>query len=86
VTGSQKKRLLDEFYETLKNIPDHLEKTYQKVPNQEFDKSILKSIIEKSEFSTDQASKKLLEALGNEKSGLGLADLAAAEFQLITQL
>lgn len=76
--GQQKMELLDRFYQTIKDIPEHMENTYANVPNAEFDSSALKNIIDNSESSVLDAHNKYLSSINNSKNGLGLRDLAAA--------
>jgi hypothetical protein len=54
-----------------------MENTYANVPNERFDPSELKGIIDKSEMSVGDATKKYLEAINNSKKGAGLGNLLA---------
>lgn len=74
IKGSEKMRLLDNYYSTIKDLPDHIEKSYSNVPNERFESSSLKKIIQDSKANSGEASSKYLEAKKNSKNGLGVGD------------
>lgn len=78
VRGAEKMRLLDEYYSTIKDLPDHIEKTYANVPNERFESSSLKKMISDSEANTSDAGTKYLESKKHQKNGIGLGDYLSA--------
>lgn len=78
VTGQQKLGNLNDFFDVLKQLPDHLENTHANVPNSiSFDKSELSNMLENKQQSFMDAGKKYLENVKNQKGGLGLRDVLA---------
>lgn len=70
--------LLHDFYRTIEELPDHIETTYNNVPNQRFDAEALKNIISNSESSIEASHLKYKSAIEGSKSNMGLSDLGAA--------
>lgn len=77
IGGQQKMDMLDAFYDHLKVVPEHIESTYQNVPNQRFDKEALSNILENSQSSIQDAHEKYMEAIQGSKGALGLKDYTA---------
>lgn len=84
VNGAQKMGLLNQFYDLIKGLPEHLENTYANVPNERFDGEHLSRIIENSKASNFDAAKKYIETLKAQKGSRrpGLAEYAALGFGL----
>lgn len=78
ITGQQKLKLLDGYYDTLKKLPEHLENTYANVPNERFDSEKLSNIIDNSRATNAESHEKYLESINNDKKGVGLGDYFAA--------
>lgn len=79
-TGGQAKlEALNDYFDTLKKLPDHLENTHANVPNDvSFDQSELSNMLENHQQSIGEAGQKYLEAIKNQKGSLGLRDMLAA--------
>lgn len=77
LTGQNQMERLNNFYEVLHDLPDHVSEVYQNVPNRRFDPEDLKGIINRSEQSTLEGHQKYLSNLNNSKNGFGLGDIAA---------
>lgn len=71
ITGEAKMNLLNEYYKTLQQLPEHLENTYASVPNERFDPKQLSNILENSKASANEAQEKYQKTLGN-KGGRGI--------------
>lgn len=82
IGGQQKMEMLDRFYDTIRNLPDHLDASYQNLPNSRFDKKALSDIIENSQSSIGDAHEKYINAIKDSKGGLGLKDLLAGNIAL----
>lgn len=72
-------QMLDDYFEVLRELPEHLENTFANVPNSLWDATKfvkMPGIIEKAGFSATEAQMKYLEAAQNMKGRtLGLKDL-----------
>lgn len=78
-SGQMKANNLNDFYDVLKGLPDHLEDTHANVPNDmSFGRDELRQMIEKSQQTVGESGKKYLEAVKSQKGSLGLKDYLAA--------
>jgi hypothetical protein len=82
VKGRRATELLDEYYDMLKELPDHLENTFANVPNNLWDAkkfSKMKDSLEKAHFEVTESQMKYGEAMQNLKGrNLELLDLLPA--------
>lgn len=76
--GQEKMALLDEFWNTLRNMPDHLENTVANVPNSAYDKGRLSKILANAEDDVISSHEKYVNAIGNQKNKLGMGELIPA--------
>lgn len=74
ILGQQKKEALNGYLNTLKDLPDHLETTYQNVPNAKFNRAELANRIDNAELSAEEAYEKYLAGVENRKNKLGFGD------------
>lgn len=78
-SGSEKIKALNEYFEVLKQLPEHLENTHANVPNStSFSSSELNQMLEKGQQNVGEAGQKYLSAVKNQKGSLGLRDMLAA--------
>lgn len=78
-SGRSKLEALNDYFDVLKKLPDHLENTHANVPNDiSFSGKELSSMLEKRQQSVSDAGQKYLEAVKNQKGALGFKDMLAA--------
>lgn len=77
LTGQKKIDLLNQYYQHIQKLPEHLENTYANIPNKRFEPDQLKEMLSSSQEKAQGFAQKYQAAAAQGKTGGGFGDTVA---------